>query len=68
MIALKLRDGDLYENKVSGKVFKLREDYNGMWYLRTAGNGSVTKTFSMTYEETEGMLTRYFKKVKEMSE
>jgi len=64
---LKLRDGDLYENKVSGKVFKLRENYNSMFYLRTENkDGEVTRTFTMTYEEMEGMLVRYFRKVKEI--
>jgi len=64
---LKLRDGDLYKNKVSGKVFLLRENYNNMFYLRREkSDGEVTRTFTMTYEEMAGMLTRYFKKVKEM--
>lgn len=42
---IELKDGDLYKNVMSGNVFTLRRDPEGLWYLcRKKPGGRMSQT------------------------
>lgn len=63
---MKLREGNLYKSKETGKVFTLRKDYNGVsWYLYCKDEDGVTKTYTFSELTMIDKLNSYYEKYKQ---
>ncbi|ARQ95115.1 hypothetical protein FLAPJACK_188 [Bacillus phage Flapjack] len=62
---MKLKHGDKYKHKSTGKVYNLNEDYNGLWYLSRSLVGGLAKTLSSTEQEMVDIIDKWYEKHKE---
>lgn len=63
---MKLREGNLYISRETGKVFTLRRDYNGVsWYLHCRDEDGVTKTHTFSELTMIDKLNSYYEKYKQ---
>ncbi|MGF9891304.1 hypothetical protein ABEX78_21830 [Priestia megaterium] len=62
---MKLRQGDQYKSKETGKIFTLRKDYNGVsWFLYCKDKDGVTKSHTFSALTMVDKLNEHYLKYK----
>lgn len=63
MSKIKLNDGDTYIQVGRSGIWRLTEDYNGLWYLANRNSEGLYKTGSMSKDEIAEIIERCYRQI-----